>query len=470
MRTYTIKYDKYKCILKRKGGIPENIDAILEDKCSIVYFEEGERFPIKLKLYERGTFYAGLYRFIIKMLKNMDYECELINKPIDNLNIAEKLNYVSENLQYNLRDYQKRAVVKAVERKLSAISMPTGSGKSVVIASLLLADNTDTLIIVDSVTLMYQLASDIDNATGKKCGLIGDGNFAPRKWTLAVIDSLLSPKGKEMVRNVKALYFDEAHKAGADTYKRIVDYGKDNVEIRRGFSATIFRNDSRSLLLPAMTGPIVVHYTTSEIIDKGYLAVPNIIMPRIKKPLVYGHNMNYVYNKCIIDNQLRNRVGVELLVDAAKSGELCAGIFRNVQKHLPKLKSLLFKIYNPKKIAIIHGAVPSFRRKSLLKEFANGDKTILLASVGTTGEGIDLPGQTSVGVNFVGGASEISTRQMLGRFLRKPKQKNGEVDTNMKYTIMYYCFYDMTNHIVERHSEIRYNTYDSESAFILEKR
>jgi superfamily II DNA or RNA helicase len=336
-------------------------------------------------------------------------------------------------------------------------------------SALLLGDDKNTLIVVDSKTLMYQLAENIKTFTGIECGIVGDSNFYPKKWTVAVIDSLLSQRGEGLIRNTEALYFDEAHKAGAPTYRSVVDVGKDNVVIRRGFSGTAFRNDNRTYLLPALTGPVVVHYTTSQMIDDGWLAIPNIIMPSIANFQSRATYYPQIYRSCIINNTYRNKICVEAMVGPAKKGYSVVGFFRNVREHLPAIRNLLYSAFPKAQVGVLHGTVLSINRRRVLSEFASGDKRILLASVGTTGEGIDLPGETKVGVNFAGGCSEIAIRQLLGRCLRKPKLKGNEIDKSKPFHIYWVDPFDFTNQEMKRQSDIRHDIYAGEPSFIMEE-
>jgi superfamily II DNA or RNA helicase len=464
---------KSKLSLSDGGNIPRFIDELLMTEFTTIHFiysnDSNRPIPIRVRLYENGEFYSGLYVFIRRFLEKLTHKCDIeelckyYNDDSDT--IKKKLEYAFSKIRYILRDYQIEATVKAVRKPLTLVSLPTGSGKSLVISTILLCDNCRTLIVVDSAILMHQLANDIENATGIECGLVGDGKYFPRQWTVAIIDSLQSKKGLDLVKNMEAIYFDEAHKSGADTYRNIIDRGGDNLVIRRGFSATTFRNDNRSLLLPALTGPIVIHYTTSDLITKGWLAKPTIIMPIIDNFKSKVTWYNAIYKSCIINNKLRNRICLEMLVESAKRGDLCVGLFKNVKDHLPLLKEMIYKMYPKEKIAIVHGSIPVDRRRKMIEKFSEGDKRILLASIGTTGEGIDLPGEVKVGVSFVGGTSEIMVRQALGRILRKPKMSNGEVNPAKQFRITYYDPYDETHEEMKRQSQIRMDIYESEPEF-----
>jgi len=454
-------------------GASNFIRDMLVEQFSFIYFERvtstARPLPIRVNLYAQdNTFYSGLVFLVKKYLKSINYNIEIHNSFIYNNDFDSAIQRIKKNIKLSLRDYQIKTILRTLKFSLSLTSLPTGSGKSLVMAALLLADNCRTLIIVDSKSLMHQLISSIKSMTGRKCGMVGDGIYEPRLWTVAVIDSLLTGKGLEVVKEAKALYFDEAHKTGADTYKRIVDYSGENSIIRRGFTATAFRNDSRSLLLPALTGPVIVHYSTSELIDQGWLAKPTILMPAIRNFQCKANYYNAIYSSCIINNEFRNKTGIISMIDAVKNGELAVGLFRNVQKHMPKLCRLLLSGLNESQIGIIHGHINSKRRKQILDEFADGSRPALLASVGTMGEGIDLPGETTLGVNFVGGVSEVMIRQMLGRTLRKPKLESGDVDTDVPFNVTYIDPMDYTHREMLRQAQERYNIYMSEPSFEVE--
>jgi superfamily II DNA or RNA helicase len=468
---------RYKSTLIFNGGIPpRHIESLLNDKFTITYFEtpRGSRNAIcmKIYLYKNSSFYTGLTSMVVRFLKQLGYSCAVINDSSYYIpDINDGVGRIVSTLNADLRPYQEEAILKSAGKPFTLISLPTGTGKTVVMAALLLSDNLNTIVVVDSQILMSQLVDDIRYLTGIECGVVGGGIFNPKRWTVAVVDSLLTGRGIDLVKNTEALYFDEAHKSGANSYKTIVDAGSANVFVRRGFSGTTYRNDSRSLLLPAFSGPITMHKSTSEMINSGWLAIPHISMPKIMEPDCSGcskQRYNKLYSKTIIENVRRNQIGTEMLAYYAEKGCLSLGLFRNVAKHLPMLKSLLFRLVDPAKVGIIHGNIALSSRRKMLEDFANHDKLILLASCGTVGEGIDLPGETKLGINFVGGCSEILIRQMLGRMLRKPKNHMGQVDQSKKFHISYIDFFDQTHPEMERQSQMRFDIYNSESAFDVE--
>lgn len=473
---FVVEAGIYKARLRNDNDL--NVDSfiykLLEEKFSFTswifnpFTKKNE--PVKTMLFENNEFYTGLSNSIKNSILEMGYDCRIEydynNICDDNPKLA--VERIKTGLTIPMRQYQVEATIKAIKKPFTMISLPTGTGKSLVISALLLADNTETIIIVDSKTLMTQLSENIRTFTGIKCGLVGDGNFAPKKWTVAIIDSLSGQRGEDFIRNCNAIYFDECHHAAADSYRRIVDIGKDNILIRRGFSGTAFRNDNRTYLLPALTGPIVYHKTTSEMIDMGYLAKPHIVMPTIANFISKATYYQQIYNSCIINNTYRNKIGIEALVESAKKGNMAVGFVKNVQKHLPIIRNMLYSAFPKNQVGVIHGSVLSINRKRTLAEFAAGDKRILLASVGTTGEGVDLAGEVKIGVNFAGGCSEIAMRQLLGRTLRKPKLDNGEVNVNKPFHVWWVDMYDRTHAEMERQASIRYDIYSSEPSFVME--
>lgn len=473
---YKIVRGNYKSSLSYNGlSVPTFVENLLASHFSVVHFENskgrGPAHRVVTQLYEDGLMYSGIVVFVKRFLKRLGYNCKIIN---DNTYFVPNANKgarrINKKLHACLRDYQSGAVAKNIGKSLTLTSLPTGTGKTVIIAAMLLSDNCKTLVVVDSQILMRQLADSIEFLTGVECGQVGGGVFIPRKWTVAIIDSLLTSRGQSLVQSVKAIYFDEVHKSASNSYKRIVDLGHKNLLIRRGFSGTTYRNDHRTLLLPALSGPITMHKSTSEMIDAGWLAIPHISMPKITKP--GRHNLNKKwYHKlvelCIMANHHRNHIGCELLAHSAKQHKLSIGLFRGVAKHLPRLKKEIYRYLPKEAVGIIHGSVPLDKRRRILEGFANGDYLVLLASCGTVGEGIDLPGETKLGVNFVGGCSEVLVRQMLGRVLRKPK-KGHDINRDVPYHIHYIDPYDQTHEEMERQARVRYDIYNSEEAFDVE--
>ena len=468
---FIVEQGRHRAKLIRSGGdsVPHFVTVKLIEIFSYWYWDNSKagsaRITVKLYL-EDNTFYSGLAPLVSRRLKRWGYECKVEQKFDYSSDLNAGVMRINKYLQYSLRPYQVKAVAVGMRRALTMHSMATGSGKSLVIAALLLADNVRSLVIVDSKTLMYQLANDIQNATGVECGLVGDSHFMPRKWTVAVTDSLITSKGLDLVRVVRALYFDEAHHVGAMSYQRIVDAGRHNVCVRRGFSGTAYRNDAKGFLLPALTGPICFHISASELIEMGYLARPTIYIAKITKPVSTARYWKAIEGRCILRNRCRNLLGVKTILNAVDQDRPAVGFVRSVSVQLPIIRRLLLKRLSRKDIGEIHGAVPGPKRGEILEEFQEGYKKVLLISIGTGGEGLDLSGEAKCGVNFLGGRSEIAARQMLGRLLRKPKDPNtNEVDITKPFNVLYLDYFDETHEWLEKHSINRMAIYESEEAF-----
>lgn len=162
--------------------------------------------------FKAKSFPLGLLEDVEMMLQLKDIQYEIVDN-----RVFKRFSKMALTHNINLRDYQKIAVEKAIERKRCLIQLPTGAGKTLVgiyITGLL---KTPTVFYVHKKELLYQTARAYracltfpqceecparDNkATGecddKRCvlGLIGDGHSNIRPITIAMIQSAhLLPK------------------------------------------------------------------------------------------------------------------------------------------------------------------------------------------------------------------------------------------------------------------------------------
>jgi reverse gyrase len=110
--------------------------------------------------------YRGLVPYIAKFCEERGYDWEYENGQYDeefSLSEAEQF-FKSLNLPIEPRDYQIEAFVHAIRTRRSLLLSPTASGKSLIIYLITRYINAkNTLIIVPTISLVSQLASDFDS-------------------------------------------------------------------------------------------------------------------------------------------------------------------------------------------------------------------------------------------------------------------------------------------------------------------
>lgn len=88
-----------------------------------------------------------------------------------------------------LRDYQKEAVDVALMKKIGILSMPTGSGKTLIVAEIIRQTGYKTLFVVDKIELLRQTKKVFEESLGVKIGIVGGGEVDIKDITITTIQT-----------------------------------------------------------------------------------------------------------------------------------------------------------------------------------------------------------------------------------------------------------------------------------------
>jgi superfamily II DNA or RNA helicase len=88
-----------------------------------------------------------------------------------------------------LRDYQRKALMQALQAGRGVIQMPTGGGKTLLAAYLIHAIGRPTFFFVHTRDLLHQTATVLERELGMEIGLLGDGRAMLRPVTVATVQT-----------------------------------------------------------------------------------------------------------------------------------------------------------------------------------------------------------------------------------------------------------------------------------------
>lgn len=322
-------------------------------------------------------------------------------------------------MTYQLRDYQQKASDAAVAffnnkaKKANAIMvLPTGSGKSLIIA--------DIAARLDGHTLVFQPSKEILEQNFKKLCSYGildcsiySASFNSKeisRITFATIGSVKNHPG--LFTHFKNIIVDECHLVNPKEgmYKDFFDAVKCKV---LGLTATPYRlsssRDFGSMLKfitrtkPHVFSEVIYHVQVSTLLDMGYLAKLNYY-PMDKELKKYSGDE---FKEC---NLKRNSTGADYTDDSVKEeyeridfyGFLVFIIQRllNNQKTGIKRKGILVftrflkeaerLTYSIPGCAIVSGDTPKGERERILEAFKAGEVPVV-ANVGVLTIGFDYP-------------------------------------------------------------------------------
>lgn len=344
---------------------------------------------IKYMLDKRGNFQTGLLPRVEEYLKASHSAYKLSDKRIQpNIQTSQRW---QGPMPYS---GQLEAEEKAIRNHRGIISMPTGSGKSLVIALIASRLNLNTLVVVPSLEIKSQL---IEALTTFKVDM--------RKIVIENIDSRKLPK----ITGVDCLIIDECHHVAAATYQKLNKTAWGNVYYRFFLTATPFRNNTEeTLLFEGIAGEAIYNLTYTDAVNEGYI-VP-VEAYYLESPAIKNDYYSYkeVYSNLVVNNDERNLLVAHTLVvlNAQQKSTLC--IVKEIAhgEILAKMTGLHFA----------NGQDEDSRQ--YIKAFNKGEITCLIGTQGVLGEGVDTRPCEYVIVAGIGKAKS-AFMQIVGRTLRR---------------------------------------------------
>jgi superfamily II DNA or RNA helicase len=331
-----------------------------------------------------------------------------------------------------LRPYQlaaQQAILDERKRGFRAqlVSLATGLGKSVVIATLPdlleLRQNDVTLIVAHRDELIQQLVEKMKAQNPDRVvGIEKADDYAAEDCSIVVatVQTLTGPRLSRFVtkfgRRIALFVIDEAHHAAAPTYRAILD----KILLKRpdamviGFTATPQRGDGARLV--DIFPDIVYSMDARASIDAGYLVPVRSYAVATETNLdeVASRGGDFVLGQlaAAVDNDERNRAVVEAYQELTPAKK--ALVFTASVEHARNVAQLFKKAGI--KAAFASGDTPERERETIVAGF-RGTKVDVLVNCGLYLEGFDVP-SIQVIINARPTKSATLYTQVTGRGLR----------------------------------------------------
>lgn len=331
-----------------------------------------------------------------------------------------------------LRPYQlaaQQAIVEERKRGFRAqlVSLATGLGKSVVIATLPdlleLRTNDVTLIVAHRDELIQQLVEKMEAQNpDRTVGVEKAEDYASEDCSIVVatVQTLTGPRLSRFVtkfgRRIALFVIDEAHHAAAPTYRAILD----KILLKRpdamviGFTATPQRGDGARLV--DIFPDIVYSMDARASIDAGYLVPVRSYAVATETNLdeVASRGGDFVLGQLAqaVDTDERNRRVVEAYRELTPGKKTL--VFTASVEHARNVAQL-FKDAGIK-AAFASGETPERERETIVAGF-RGTKIDVLVNCGLYLEGFDVP-SIQVIINARPTKSATLYTQVTGRGLR----------------------------------------------------
>ncbi len=326
----------------------------------------------------------------------------------------------------NLRPYQVECLqaiqdnyVAGERRQL--VSLPTGSGKTVIFANLIKRTGARSLVLAHTNELLSQakdkikmIAPDLD---------VGIVNAEHKQFNSPVVVSSLQsarlPKNLNYLKQQKfnLLVADEAHHFAADSPKMVLDelgFSSGSSRLLVGFTATPFRNDEKGL--GGIFDVITYQKNTKDLIEAGYLCRPKGIRVAtdldLSKVKISDGDFQATSLSSVMDTPEINQLIVDSYTEKALSRKaICFGV---TVQHARNLANLFRS--NGIKAKAVYGSMPKTERDKSIDDYRKG-KLDVLCNCQLLTEGFDAP-ETSCIIVGRPTQSKGIYMQIVGRGLR----------------------------------------------------
>lgn len=386
---------------------------------------------------------VGLFPFLAEFAKPRKYTIEVehnnfYGRPDSQIDIdpneiktfIDRLELQSRGKPIGIRDYQFDAVCEGLHRKRAVLISPTGSGKSLIIYTLvqryllsLRKADRKVLVIVPTTSLVEQMYNDfadygmpVEDCVHRIYS--GRDKETDKEIIISTWQSIykLPPKWFEQFG---AVIGDECHGFKSKSLTTIMDKCKE-AEYRWGTTGTLDGSQTHELVLQGLFGKIYNVTTTKKLQDEDTLAKLKISILLLK----YDEEIRRNWGKqdyqaeldFIVRNESRNKLISNLALDL--DGNTLV-LFNFVEKHgKPLFEMIRDKAHENRKIFFVSGETDTSDREAIRKIVEGQKNAIIVASLGTFSTGINIRNLHNI-VFASPSKSQIRVLQSIGRGLRK---------------------------------------------------
>ena len=319
----------------------------------------------------------------------------------------------------SLRQYQVDAVNAVCCRSFGVLEAGTGSGKTVMALGVIGKRRQPTLVIVHTKELLYQWQERAREFLGVEAGLVGDGHFDVRPFTVAIVNSARK-RTEELAPHFGHLIVDECHRVPAALFTDVVSCFDSYYLL--GLSATAFRSDAGMTKL--------IYYFMGDrahTVDQLHLKVTGAVLkPKVVQKetnFTYGYRGNYqALITALTKNEGRNRlIANDILRVVAEQQEGTILVVSDRVSHCQVFVELLKK--HDVKVRLLTGQTPADQRSAIVDEVQAGKVQVLVATLQLISEGFDCSGLSSL---FLTTPITFEGRllQVIGRIMRPAENKS----------------------------------------------
>lgn len=390
---------------------------------------------MKLISYRTGEFSVGLLKYVVDYLldnnlckpediKYYDNENYTPIKLDTNYTISDLEVFLNEiELPFELRDYQKNAILECLNNRCKLIVSPTSSGKTAIMYVLTRIYNIlgeKVVIIMPNITLVNQTQTEFikygcdDRIIYTISGGI-DKTFG-YPITICTWQSIYKLSDKHF-SYYNCVLVDECHLAQGKSLSTILKKST-RAKYRYGFTGTLQDSKVPVEILKSLFGEIYKVITTKQLIENKQATNVNINIILINhKPVKFSSYMSELLY--IVENEQRNDFICKLLTKLQGNS---LALFSLVKKHGLILQDMI-RSYTDKPVYMFYGNTSPEDREIIRHKIEEEQDAIILATYQTFQQGVNVPSIKNL-VYTSPFKSNIRNLQSIGRILRLYTSKN----------------------------------------------
>lgn len=326
-----------------------------------------------------------------------------------------------DTTEWNLRDYQQKAVDNFFEGGSGVVVLPCGAGKTLVGAGAMAQAKTTTLILVTNTVSARQWRDELLKRTSLTEDEIGEYSGAVKEIkpvTIATYQILTARRAGKYTHlslldalDWGLVVYDEVHLLPAPVFKLTAEL---QARRRLGLTATLVREDGRESDVFSLIGPKRFDAPWKEIEAQGFISPANCYEVRVDLPqedrLEYAASADDERYRLAATAPIKLDV-VRQLVDKHEGEQILV-----IGQYLDQIDELAESLGAPK----LTGSTPVDERQRLFQAFRDGEVKVLVVSK-VANFSVDLP-EATVAIQVSGSyGSRQEEAQRLGRLLRPKK-------------------------------------------------
>ena len=389
-----------------------------------------------IRLYSPGTgaLYHGLTNHLHSWAYERQYQIEYekdewygdVHENNDLVSPQGVKHFMDKVCNIKPRPYQYKAVYEAIKNNRKLLLSPTGSGKSLMIYSIVryyTATAKKILIVVPTTSLVEQMVNDFIsygwNAEDFIHKIYGGKDKNTDKNIIISTWQSIYKFPKRYFDDIDCVIGDEAHLFKSKSLTGIMTK-LHNAKYRFGFTGTLDGSKTHKWVLEGLFGSCDQVTKTDDLIKSGYLSKFRIKVLLCKHPAqhfeTYHDEIDY-----LVEHRGRNNLIKNLVRDL--NGNTLV-LFNYIEKHGEPLYNLInSNVKENRKVFFVHGGTEVEDREEVRLITEQENDAIIVASYGTFSTGINIKRLHNI-IFASPSKSRIRNLQSIGRVLRRGEGKD----------------------------------------------